>query len=159
MKLSQGVEWMLHGLAVIAQAPAGVSVSRRVLSDYYGLPDAYLAKHLKSLVRAGLLVATTGPHGGFRLARPATEISALDIIEAIEGSASPFACEEIRLRVPAAPERYRAPCPITRIMDNAHQAWRNELRGVTVHDIVQLTPERVRMRTAAHLAAGRAAQS
>jgi Rrf2 family protein len=153
MKLSQGVEWMLHGVGLIAQAPDGVWVSRRVLAEHYRLPEAYLAKHLKSLVRAGVLVATPGPSGGFRLARPAAEITALDVVEAVEGSASPFACQEIRTRVPGAPESYRRPCAISSMMDRAHQAWRSELRQVTVLDIVQMAPRPIRERTAARLAA------
>lgn len=155
MKLSQGVEWMLHGVALIAQVPGGASVSRKVLSEHYRLPDAYLAKHLKSLVRAGVLVATPGPSGGFRLARPAAQITALDIVEAVEGSASPFLCQEIRQRAPTASPTgsYHSPCTISVMMDRAHQAWRSELDDVTVADLMNMTPKRIRERNAARFAA------
>ena len=155
MKLSQGVEWMLHGVALIALAPAGTSVTRRILAEHYGLPDAYLAKHLKSLVRAGVLVATPGPTGGFRLARDPSKTTALDIVEAIEGSASPFTCMEIRQHGTAAisPADCRRPCGVSNVMDRAHESWRSSLRDVTVVDLVNLIPKRVRDRNAAELAA------
>lgn len=143
---------MLHGVGLIAQLPDGASLSRKTLAEHYKLPDAYLAKHLKSLVRAGVLIATPGPRGGFRLARPAERISVLEIVEAIEGSAPPFPCQEIRLRVPGAPSAYRRPCGIAAMMDQAHQAWRSELRQVTVADLVRMTPKRIRERAAARLA-------
>jgi Rrf2 family protein len=155
MKLSQGVEWMLHSVALISLAPPGVSVARRVLAENYDLPEAYLAKHLKSLVRAGILVATTGPTGGFRLARDPATISALDIVEAVEGSASPFVCQEIRQRGTGAvpPELCKRPCGVSAIMDRAHDAWRTSLRDVTVVDLVKLIPKTIRDRNATLLAA------
>ncbi|TDW94773.1 BadM/Rrf2 family transcriptional regulator [Kribbella pratensis] len=157
MKLSQGVEWMLHSVAVIAQAPAGTAVARRVLAENYDLPEAYLAKHLKALVRAGVLVATTGPTGGFRLARDPAGITALDIVEAIEGSAPPFTCQEIRQRGLAAtpPELCRRPCGVAAVMDRAHQAWRSTLQEVTVADLVKLTPKPLRDQLVARLSSGR----
>ncbi len=157
MKLSQGVEWMLHGVALIAQAPSGQSVSRRVLAEHYDLPEAYLAKHLKALVRAGVLVATPGPTGGFRLARPADQITALDIVEGIEGATSPFVCQEIRQRgtLAATPAECRRPCAMAKVMDRAHQAWRSSLAAVTVVDLVGTIPKRFRDRTVAGLAAAR----
>lgn len=155
MKLSQGVEWALHYTALIALAPPDVAVSRRVLADHYGLPDAYLAKHLQAMVRAGLLRATSGPNGGFRLARPADEITALDIVDAVEGSASPFTCQEIRQSGSGAlrPEECRRPCGMSTVMGRAHQAWRESLRSVTVTDLVATTPRRIRERNREKLAA------
>lgn len=139
---------MVHGVAVIAEAPAGRWVSRHVLARHYGLPEAYLAKHLKALVRAGVLVATPGPTGGFRLARPAAEITVLDIVEAIEGTSPPFVCHEIRQQGAAAaavpPEGYRRPCAVDSLMQRAHRSWQATLRDVTVDDIVASTPKRAR---------------
>lgn len=145
---------MLHGVGLIAQAPEGMSVSRKVLAEHYRLPDAYLAKHLKALVRAGILIATPGPTGGFRLARTPSQITALEIIEAIEGSASPFLCQEIRQRIPDASTaaQFRGPCAISVMMDRAHQAWRSSLREVTVVDLMNMTPKRIRERNAARFA-------
>ena len=149
MNFSQGVEWGLHCAAVVARAPDGTAVPRRVLAAHFGLPEAYLAKHLKALVRAGVLSATPGPKGGFRLARPAAEITALDILEAIEGAGSPFVCQEIRQQGTGAadPADCTKPCAISAMMDKAHQAWQQSLRQLTLTQIVDAVPPALRKRT------------
>jgi Rrf2 family protein len=82
MKLPEGTEWVLHCAASLAQLADGDAASTAQLATHFGLPPAYLAKHLASLVRAGVLTGTTGPRGGFRLARPAAETTFLDSLAA-----------------------------------------------------------------------------
>jgi Rrf2 family protein len=48
------------------------------------IPERFLPRVLRELVRAGLIEARTGRTGGYRLARPAAEVSLLDVIDAIE---------------------------------------------------------------------------
>ncbi|MDA8283373.1 MAG: Rrf2 family transcriptional regulator [Actinomycetota bacterium] len=154
MKLSEGVEWGLHCALLLAEAPARVPLPRRVLAEHYGLPEAYLAKHLQALARAGLLHATPGPSGGFRLARPAGEITVLDVLDAIEGAASPFICQEIRQQGTGAarPEECTRPCAIASVMVRAHQAWRESLRAVTLDQLVKRVPQTLRKRNRAKFA-------
>ncbi len=151
MKLSEGVEWGLHCTLLLAEVPAGVPVPRRVLAEHYGLAEAYLAKHLQALTRAGLLHATPGPNGGFRLARPATEITVLDVLEAVEGAASPFACQEIRRQGSGAalPEECTRPCAIASVIAQAHSSWRESLRAVTIDQLVERVPKTLRARNRA----------
>ena len=158
MKLPEGVEWGLHCLVLLAQAPDGVTLSRRMLAEHYDLPEAYLAKQLKSLVAAGLLHATPGPKGGYRLAALPGEITVLDVLDAVDGAASPFACQEIRQRGALAlpPEQCRRPCAIAAVMAQAHQAWRASLRAVTVSQLVDRVPRAVRAKQRARILALRA---
>jgi Rrf2 family protein len=153
MKLSQGVERGLHCAALLALAPEGTMVRRDGLAGHYGLSEAYLAKHLQSLTRAGVLHATPGPKGGYRLARPAQQISVLDVVEAVEGTARPFVCQEIRQRGTGAlkPEECRTPCAINLVMSEAFNAWRVSLRSVTIAHLVDRLPARVRERNEALL--------
>ena len=89
-------------------------------------------------MRAGVLTATSGPRGGFRLAKPAEEITAADVLEAVEGRGQLFSCTEIRQRwpVPLTEAACRTPCGIARLMDRAERAWRNELAATTIADLV-----------------------
>lgn len=141
----------MHCAVLVAQSPAGMALPRRVLAEHYGLAEAYLAKHLQALTRAGLLRATPGPTGGFRLARPADEITVLDVVEAIEGTANPFACREIRRQGTGAatPEECIRPCAITSVMARAHKAWRDSLRAVSLDELVRRVPRTVRERNRA----------
>ena len=55
-----------------------------------GLPT--VSKLLKALARAGLVSSTRGSHGGYRLSRPADQISAASVIDALEGPVSITEC-------------------------------------------------------------------
>jgi Rrf2 family protein len=138
MRLSDGVEWGLHCGVLLGFLPPDASLPTARLAEYHDVPAAYLAKHLQAMSRAGLLVSVQGPGGGYRLARPASEISVLEVVEAIDGCESAFRCSEIRRRGPAArPAReYRVPCAIHAVMNDADEAWRTELRGVSIADLM-----------------------
>src|SRR3954452_13049191 len=114
VKLPESTEWALHSVASAAQLEPGATVSAAQLAAYFGVPPAYLAKQLQALVRAGVLHATTGPRGGFRLARPAAEITLLDVVEAVDGRTAFYQCNELRQRGRGAapPEQCRKTCGI-----------------------------------------------
>jgi Rrf2 family protein len=138
MRLPEGVEWALHCTWLLTVARDRDALPARRLAEFYGLPEAYLAKLLKTLVRAGLLSATSGPRGGFRLARGPGDITVADVVEAVEGPSPLFHCTEIRQRgpVPLTGEACRRPCGIAQVMDRAERAWRQELAATTIADLV-----------------------
>lgn len=57
-----------------------------------GVSSKYSQAILAELRAAGLVRAIRGPRGGFRLARPATEVTALDVVAALEGDLSMVEC-------------------------------------------------------------------
>ncbi|TAM00638.1 MAG: transcriptional regulator, partial [Pusillimonas sp.] len=67
--MSQGVEWGLHCCVALGWIGQGEVISTAKLAAKFGLPAAYLNKSLQALARAGVLVSSAGPRGGFRLAR------------------------------------------------------------------------------------------
>jgi Rrf2 family protein len=137
MRLSEGVEWGLHCAVVLTVMPSGAALSTARLAEYHAVPEAYLAKHLQAMSRAGILAAGTGPRGGYRLARRPADISVLDVVEALDGEDPAFRCLEIRRRGPAAvPAReYRTMCGIHRVMVEADEAWRARLSRTSVADL------------------------
>jgi Rrf2 family protein len=56
------------------------------------LPLSYLEHLVAKLRQAGLVDSVRGAHGGYRLARPAGEITMLDVVEALEGPIAPMEC-------------------------------------------------------------------
>jgi Rrf2 family protein len=138
MRLSEGVEWGLHCATLLSFVPPGSALPAARLAEYHGVPAAYLAKNLQALSRAGIVETVPGPRGGYRLARPPTEVSMLAVVEALEGDEPAFRCTEIRRRGPTAlPAReYRLPCAIHAVMDRADTAWREELAAVSIADLV-----------------------
>ncbi|MGW0184055.1 RrF2 family transcriptional regulator [Nocardia sp. NPDC003345] len=142
MKLPVSTEWLLHCATSLAQLDPGETVSGAQLAQYFDLPAPYLAKQLQGLVRAGLLSATTGPRGGFRLARPAADITLLQLVEAVDGGAAPYECREIRQQGRGAlpSEECRTPCLLAVKMAEAHEAWRQTLAATNLADIVAELP-------------------
>lgn len=144
MRLSEGVEWAIHCATLLGVLPSGRAMSAARLAEYHGVRAPYLTKHLQALVRAGVLDSVPGPRGGYRLARPPSDVTVLDVVEAIDGVEPSFTCTEIRRRGPArVPAReYSTACSIHAVMDRADAAWRAQLAGVTVADLVRDVMER-----------------
>lgn len=137
MRLSDGVEWGVHVCTLLASLPDDAALPAAKLAEYHGVPSAYLAKHLQALAAAGVLRTVKGAKGGYRLARPPTEITVLDVVEAIDGDEPAFRCSEIRRRGPLAmPAReYTKVCGIHRTFTRADEAWRAELAQTTIADL------------------------
>jgi Rrf2 family protein len=138
MKLSEGVEWGLHCVSLLAGLPPGATLPTKVLAEYHGLSETYLAKQLQALTNARIIESVSGPRGGYRLARAPEEVTLLEVVEAIDGREPLFCCTEIRQRGPLArgPEAYRTPCGIHVAMARADKAWRDALRAQTIADLV-----------------------
>lgn len=143
MILKNQVEWALHCCAILSALPDGKYLATKDLAEFHGVPKEYLSKALQGLSQAGLLVSTLGPSGGYRLAKPAHEITFLDVVEAVEGKSSTFACTEIRQNNPCRPKNYCESkiCGIARVMWEADEAWRDTLRKVSMEDLQRMLAE------------------
>ena len=137
MKLGDGVEQAIHSVAMLAGlSPDGV-LSAAALAEFHGVSTSYLLKHLQALSNAEIVQTVPGPRGGYRLARPASEVTLLDIVLAVEGSEPAFRCKEIRQRGPnPLPASYMTrPCEISAAMLRAERAYRAELGKVSIADL------------------------
>ncbi|WP_225992894.1 RrF2 family transcriptional regulator [Actinomadura rudentiformis] len=137
MRMNEGVEWALHSCLNLTWVDDGQAVTAAKLAAFYELPAAYLNKQLQALARAGILTSTSGPRGGFRLARRPEDITVMDVVAAIEGPEEAFRCEEILRQGPGGHEDvdYRTTCVISQSMRRAELAWRRELSRQTIADL------------------------
>ena len=92
MRLSARSEYGLLALIDLATTGSERPLATRELAENRGIPSAFLEQLLADLRRAGLVRATRGPRGGFTLARDAHEVTALEIVEALEGPIAPSVC-------------------------------------------------------------------
>ena len=85
LQISRKIDYALRALIYLASLPGARVVPLQEICDELKLPREFLAKILKSLTARGLVRSTRGAHGGYQLAKRASEISFLDAIEAAGG--------------------------------------------------------------------------
>jgi Rrf2 family protein len=85
MKLSHASSYAVHGVVGLATHPSGRLVPSHRVAHAEAVPEQFLLRVLTLLVRAGIVLATSGARGGFCLARPADRITLLAVVEAVDG--------------------------------------------------------------------------
>ena len=92
MKLSTKGRYGLRALIDLALYSENETVSIQSIARRQNISDSYLEQLMRKLRSAGLIVSVRGAQGGFKLARPANEISVGDVLRALEGSLEAVTC-------------------------------------------------------------------
>jgi Rrf2 family protein len=92
LRLSKKADYALMAMKHLATHTDAASTSARAIAEEYNIPLELMAKVLQRLVRMGLLASTQGTRGGYMLGRPATAVSVVEVIEAIDGPFTVTAC-------------------------------------------------------------------
>jgi len=82
---SKSAEYAIRALVHLAGQPEGQFILARNIAHSEAIPAHFLAKILQQLAKRGLLRSVKGQAGGFTLRQPATTISLLKIVEAVDG--------------------------------------------------------------------------
>ena len=85
MRVSRSTAYALQAALQLADAPEDVPVPCSQLAKAGEMPERFLLQILRNLVNHGLLHSTRGVEGGYRLSRPADEITLLSVVEATDG--------------------------------------------------------------------------
>src|SRR3989440_4556233 len=85
MKLTRASSYALHAIEYMAAHKMQKPVASHHIAQARGIPERFLLKVLKPLVSVRVLLSIKGPNGGYRLAKPAHDISLLEILEAGDG--------------------------------------------------------------------------
>lgn len=94
MLISTKGRYALRAVVDIAENSLAQRVSLRSVAERQGISEKYLEAIVKPLVVAGVLVSVRGKNGGYQLAKPANEITAGDVIRAVEGDVVTVPCGE-----------------------------------------------------------------
>ena len=92
MDLTKRGDYAVRAVLALARAPGGRLLSVRRIAEEMAIPVRFLPQVMGDLAAAGLVEATTGRAGGYRLARPAAEVTLLDVVEAVEGDSRRRTC-------------------------------------------------------------------
>ncbi len=130
MRVSARADYALRAVAELASGD-GSPVKREQLAERQGIPLDFLEHVLLELKHAGIVMSQRGSTGGFRLGRPASDISLADVIRAVDG---PMA--NVRGR---RPEEVDYPGPAEHLQDvwiAVRASLRDLLESVSVEDLV-----------------------
>src|ERR671912_2554686 len=94
MRLSHLADYAVVLMTAAARRPESARLSATELAQETGVPLPTAQKLMGQLAASGLLTSARGASGGFALARPATEISLADIVEAVEGPIALTMCSD-----------------------------------------------------------------
>lgn len=92
LSLSKKTDYALLALSYLTHAGADRAVNTKELAEKYSIPHELLAKIMQRLAKAGLVISTSGPAGGYRLARSPEAISIGLVIEVIDGPPAIIHC-------------------------------------------------------------------
>ena len=86
MNLNTSVRYGMIAMGYMAKQTDAPWVLTEEISKEFDIPYDFLVKIMFRFAQAGILRSKRGPHGGFSLAKPAKEISLLEIIETVENT-------------------------------------------------------------------------
>ncbi|MEO1068498.1 MAG: Rrf2 family transcriptional regulator [Cyanobacteria bacterium J06638_6] len=90
MKLTTRGHYSVKALLDLTLHPSRQPISVNTIASRQGLPPPYLEKLLIALRQAGIVESVRGPHGGYRLAKPAEQIFLGQILEAVGEEVDPL---------------------------------------------------------------------
>lgn len=92
MKISTKGKYGLRAMIDLAQYSEQEAVSISSIAQRQKISESYLEQLVAKLKKAGLVVSIRGAAGGYRLARPASDISVGDVLRALEGDVRAVIC-------------------------------------------------------------------
>jgi Rrf2 family protein len=119
-------------------------VSLAAVAGAETLPLAYLEHLVAKLRDAGLVGSVRGARGGYRLARPASEISMREVVEALEGPIAPMECfhSEREGRVLCSHELDDGACATKLLWTRVHGGVTRALASTSLAELVEFSGER-----------------
>ena len=92
MLFSTKAEYGVRLMVELGRHGGSEPLSLSTVAEAERLPLSYLEHLVARLRNADLVTSTRGAHGGYRLARPASEITMVEVVEALEGQIAPMEC-------------------------------------------------------------------
>ncbi|MFN0135892.1 MAG: RrF2 family transcriptional regulator [Phycisphaerae bacterium] len=127
--LSQTTEYALRAMVHLAALDPDCAVNSGTIAKRTKIPHGYLSKILRDLVVGELIRSQRGPSGGFSLARPAQQISLLDVISAVDPIARIKKC-------PLGNPAHLKLCPLHSRLDRAIALIEQEFGRTTLAELL-----------------------
>jgi len=139
LRLTKKADYGLMALKYLAEqvsrgaaSGTGGAQSAKDIAEAYHIPPQLLAKILQTLAKAGILVSHAGTNGGYALARPASDITAFEVIRAIDGPLFITSCITIHGTCDLAGH-----CTIKEPLRKVNDSIKDLLNGILISDLAE----------------------
>jgi Rrf2 family protein len=133
LELTRRGAYAIRAVLALAEMPPDHVLSAARIARQRRIPSRFLPQVMADLVHAGLVEARVGRSGGYRLVRPASSVTLLDVIEAVEGDARRQTC--VLRGEPCG--SMSEPCDVHAVFAAAQDALIGELAATTFSDIAE----------------------
>jgi Rrf2 family protein len=134
LRLTKKADYALMAVKYLAEHQDVEAASAKDIAAHYHLPLQLLAKILQQLTRTGLLVSHAGTNGGYSLAKGAGDITAFEVIHAIDGPVFITSCETDH-----GPCDLNGNCTIQEPLRRVNDSIRDVLTGLRIRDLIDET--------------------
>lgn len=135
MEISRRTDYGVRVILDLAQLPTNGPSATRQIATRQNIPGPFLAKIISQLATAGLVSTHRGAGGGVTLARSPSEISLLEVVEALEG---PIRLNRCLVQPDACPrDSY---CPVHSVWADAQERLTSLLEVTTFDALAGLAP-------------------
>lgn len=131
MQITRQADYALRAMLYLSQLEPNKRAATSQIAEDQHIPPSFLAKIISQLSIAGLIHTSRGARGGVSLARPAEEVSVLEVVEAIDG---PIALNECTTDVDACP--FGEDCPLRPLWCDTQSELVKRLRKTSFAEFV-----------------------
>ncbi len=132
IRLTKAVEYGLRAIRYLVESGEEARISIGDISLHKKIPEPFLRKLFKPLVQQGIINSTRGVSGGVRLARKPSDITVLEVVEALEG---PLALNECLLEDVSC--EFLDECGMHDVWEEAQAAMAKVLRSKNLTDLTK----------------------
>lgn len=132
MQITRQADYAVRAVLYLAQIGAEERAATSQIAQEQGIPPSFLAKIVSQLSVAGILQTSRGARGGVSLARPAEQISVLEVVEAIDGPILLNDC----VADDGAGCQFGQECPMRPVWCDAHRELVDRLGNTTFGQFV-----------------------
>lgn len=132
--ISQKTRYALRALLYLVEKGHGAPVQMARIAETQQVPRKYLELIMLDLKKAGIVMSTRGPSGGYRLAKPAESISFGEIIRIMDGPIALVPCASVHFYSNCGDCHDEATCAIRKVLAMVRESSAGILEGTSLAD-------------------------
>lgn len=133
LKITKASDYALRLMLSLAISNEENAISVRTISTEINIPRSFLGNIVQKLSAAGLLFTTKGAKGGLKLTRSPEDISALEVVQAVEGNLALSCCQTQESC------NHTTYCSVKPLMDQLHKNITDLLANTTIQDLIEMS--------------------